>query len=56
MAVFFKGSARKAEDETYHTRDLNAFLRRDPNQSFCLFVCPTQPTWPEIPARSTQAS
>jgi uncharacterized sulfatase len=38
-----KGSARKAEDEAYNTRDLTAFLRRDPNQPFCLFVCSALP-------------
>ncbi len=40
---FSKGSERKAEDEAYHTRDLTAFLRRDPNQPFCLFVCSALP-------------
>jgi N-sulfoglucosamine sulfohydrolase len=40
---FPKGSQRKAEDETYQTRNVREFMLRDSSQPFCLFVCSTLP-------------
>ena len=40
---FPKGSMRKAEDETYDTAGVRAFMLRDATQPFCLFICSALP-------------